>query len=266
MSEETSTVRHAAGAHRFGIVDAAVIEDPTISVRGKVVYTLLAVHADKAGQSTPGRRRMATMLDVSLDTIDRALADLRDAGVLTWQQRRATSGTRLISSEYTLHHNGAPRATGSRTSAATPYPHQSGHPSRTSAATPSRTSAAENSTNMNRTTEQVPPAAADGAGGALFDVDEQDGKPVLPLVAQGIAGQWWEQFDPRPTASFVGQRKIILRLLEAGWDPEQVKGALRGATPPLTLAFMERRLRHPSSGAAIAPVHDWKDGESWGTK
>lgn len=274
MSDENSTTRTAAGAHRFGIVDASVIEDPTVTVRAKVVYTLLAVHADKAGQSTPGRRRMATMLDVSLDTIDRALADLRAAGILTWEQRRG-SGDRLLSNEYTLHHNGAPRALRgaaaafrdtppSRTSAATPQPHQSGHPSRTSAATPSRTSAAENSTNMNNTTEQVAPAAADAPTLDLHVVPDTVLKDPLPEIARALTGEWWERFTPRPTANYVGQRKIVLRLLEAGWTADQVRAALRGVTPPLTLAYMERRLRGAGAQGNLIPAHDWQPGEQFG--
>lgn len=262
MSEETTTVRQAPGATRFGIIDAHVIEDPTISVRAKVVYTLLAVHADKGGKGTPGRRRMATCLGVSLDTVDRALDDLRTAGVVTWTHRHGVTKT-LLSSEYTLHHMGAPRA-GVAAPERAPYPQESGHPSRTSAATPSRTSAAENNTNMNNTNEQVPPAAADGAA-ALFVVPADLEPETTADIADALTGHWWERFNPRPTTSYVGQRKIIQKLLEVGWAPSNIARVLATEDAPITAARMEQRLRGGVRPGGLVPAHDWKDGDSWST-
>jgi hypothetical protein len=99
---------------------------------------------------------------------------------------------------------------------------------------------------------------------ATLDLDlEEEPRIVVPLLATAILNQWWESFTPRPTAVYAGQRKILVRLLEAGWTAEQVKAALRGVTPPLTLAYMERRLRGTDQRPGLTPAHDWQDGDTW---
>lgn len=110
------------------------------------------------------------------------------------------------------------------------------------------------------------------SGGALpgleieEPVDDEPGTPVPSLVAQGITAAWWETFTPRPTANFVGQRKIVQRLLEAGWSPNAITAVLAGANPPITLAFMERSLREPRRPGGIVAPHDWQEGDTWLTR
>jgi hypothetical protein len=120
---------------------------------------------------------------------------------------------------------------------------------------------------FNRPTEpsnlSAAPAGA-AASDALPGFEAEAGKPVPAMLAQALTAKWWEGFTPRPTASYPGQRKIVQRLLEAGWTGPQVEGVLRHQQPPLTLARMEQALRGgPVARGGPLPAHRWAAGDTF---
>jgi hypothetical protein len=79
----------------LGHVSGAVALDPAISVTAKAVYLVLAVHADRHGFAFPSVTRIAVGIGRARSTVNLALNELVDAGVLRierrWHEGRQTS-------------------------------------------------------------------------------------------------------------------------------------------------------------------------------
>lgn len=75
--------RNPTGA--FGWLDARLLQDgwlARLGLEATAVLTFLALAADRQGASFYGRGRMATALGIELAVLDRALARLRDLGLV----------------------------------------------------------------------------------------------------------------------------------------------------------------------------------------
>ena len=130
MPERSS---HLTADAYFTVIPEWVLWHRDLSDRAVRLYGTLRRRADQQGEGAfPARSTLAELLRCSLDSVDRALRELRDAGAVTWERRLDPAGD-PTSSLYTVH--AAPLRQGSRTSAATC--------SRTDAATGSRTRAAQ---------------------------------------------------------------------------------------------------------------------------
>jgi len=111
----------------FALVPEALLTDEAVSkASGHAVrvYALLDRHADRNGRCWPGRERLAERLGLSVASVDRAMAALRDAGWLS-VQRRGLSQTNV----YYLHQR--PASTGAsaesapvRTTESAPVPNK----------------------------------------------------------------------------------------------------------------------------------------------
>lgn len=95
-------------------------------------------------------------------------------------------------------------------------------------------------------------------------MEEAAAEPLPAQVAQAIASEWWERFTPRPATPYVGQRKIIQRLLVQGWPAAQVRAAVGRSQPPLVLARLEQDLRAMGTGGDNRNVDRyWEQGGTW---
>lgn len=63
---------------KFGIVDAEVIQDPSLSTTAKAVYSLLATFANKNRSCYPSITTLAELLGVNRRTIERSIVELVD--------------------------------------------------------------------------------------------------------------------------------------------------------------------------------------------
>ena len=61
---------------KFGIVDAEVIQDPSLSTTAKAVYSLLATFANKNRICYPSITRLAELLGVNRRTVERSITEL----------------------------------------------------------------------------------------------------------------------------------------------------------------------------------------------
>lgn len=59
----------------------------------KLVYISLLAHADQGGTCWPSHRRLARESASSVRTVQRALCDLRDRGLVTWEPRVSDDGS-----------------------------------------------------------------------------------------------------------------------------------------------------------------------------
>lgn len=124
----------------FAVVPLRLIT-ASVSDRAVRLFALLAAkYADKDGRAFPSRRTLSDDLNVSMDTIDRAIAELTDAGALTSERRHGKAGDytsnlyllRFMLPEDTADGSRTVAATGTDTATvAAPTP----RPSRTAAAT-----------------------------------------------------------------------------------------------------------------------------------
>lgn len=100
-----------------------------ISPRAKLILLGLADSANSDTWSCfPGRKQLAIVGDCSLNTVDRMLLELADAGLVSRAQRSGERG--LISSLYTLHPTPVDGGT-LAAPAGVPYPHGRGYPTPT---------------------------------------------------------------------------------------------------------------------------------------
>lgn len=65
--------------------------------------------------------------------------------------------------------------------------------------------------------------------------------------AKSVVDAWFERRNPKPAVSWIGARKLVERLLTAGWTPAQVANALDEA-PATTLPALEFALRGGRNG------------------
>ena len=167
----------------FAIVPEWVL-DAEISDRAVRLYGVLARYADRTGKAIPSRKTIAARLRCSLDSLDRAVAELIKVGALAVTKRTRDGNKSHTSNEYELR-VGRP----SNDVAAPLRP-----PSRTASATPSRTGAAPINESLKE--RELNPLAADAAGA----VTKKDRPPdilwetlvvIFGASAQGVErGRW----------------------------------------------------------------------------
>jgi len=76
--------------HGFAQVPRPVLRAKGLSPKAKLVYAALLDYAWQAGSCFPGQQRLADDLDVSLDTVQRALQELRAFQLVAWERRGLT--------------------------------------------------------------------------------------------------------------------------------------------------------------------------------
>lgn len=89
----TDTVIDKRG-HGFFVIDNALIDrhGPEIGAYAIAVYVTLVRHADENGAAWPSRKRVASLLKCSPDTVDRAIRALIESGLITKTARVSESG------------------------------------------------------------------------------------------------------------------------------------------------------------------------------
>jgi len=127
MQSET-TIRTSAPS--YGRTPRALLRDGAISARAKSAYAVLDDYADTEGKAFPSRPTLARSLGCSVDSVDRAIAELETSGWLGRTTRKKDNRS-FKSTLYSLEWSPTPN----RTRAATPQSHPCGDPSRTGADT-----------------------------------------------------------------------------------------------------------------------------------
>lgn len=217
----------------FAIVPVWVIESP-LSDRAVRLYAYLARKADnETGQCWPSRPTMAKVLGCSVDTLDRAVAELVSAGAVTKGERRDAKGEQT-SNLYTVRRLDPQ---GGRTHAAGGVAAPTRGGSRTDAA-------------LSRPSELDQEPAAAAASSPRRRSDPR---------ADAVTTAWWLTRDPRPLQPFVAVRGIVDKALKAGHTEDAVLAALTeiGGDPPIVGWKLDKALqRQRRSGAARGGLDD----------
>ena len=79
-------------AQGWTAVPHSVARSSNLSMVAKVVYLAIASRADGTGVAWPSRKTIAADAGVSLPSVERALPELREAGLLSWEQTVSASG------------------------------------------------------------------------------------------------------------------------------------------------------------------------------
>jgi hypothetical protein len=92
----------AEDAEGFAIIPRWLQQDETVPGYVKLVYLALASHVNRSGITSLSHKRIAAEASCSVPSVKRALNQLRDLKVLSWEQQRHVSGTGQTSNLYTL--------------------------------------------------------------------------------------------------------------------------------------------------------------------
>lgn len=86
----------------FTQIPNSVLRNPKLSAAARLVYGLLLSFQWRDPGIFPGRERMAEYLGASVDSVDRCLNQLRDAGLIAWTRRGRgdTNIYRILESPY----------------------------------------------------------------------------------------------------------------------------------------------------------------------
>lgn len=96
------------GGLPFGMVCARWVCDPRYSTNARTLYGILVTYSDThsrdTGRGKPYRRELAAQLGVSMSTLDRVLAEMETAGLVTVERRQDPTNPRLNDANlYVLH-------------------------------------------------------------------------------------------------------------------------------------------------------------------
>lgn len=237
------------GNHRWSRVSIDVLRDPALSAQAKAVYAVLATYADDAGrdQCYPRQETLAEQLGVSVDTVQRHIKALEDAGVVEVVPRFRPDGGRS-SNDYTLLDElsaGGITPSKGRTGAVSPHP--------TDPATPSRTDAASRGTapvlDQHQLNTPLPPAGVNDDGPQLTLVAGLEGPSKVDPLIEEFAGFW--QHYPKKVERKAAERAY--RRARKTTPVQQIVGGLRAVLP--IWATMERQyVPNPAT---------WLNGERW---
>lgn len=221
-----------------------------VSAQAIRLYAVLMRHADEGRTAHPGRSRLAELMKVSVDTVDRATKELIEAKALEIRPRwRDGEGT--ITYE---HRPGSDRASneyllrlvrpGSRTDAATP--------GGTDAATPSRKDAAQNESHPERE-----PSERESTLGQSFTtfwkayprrVGKRAARAAFERATKRapaneiIAGAQRYSDDPNREPKFTAHATTWLN--RDGWEDEPLPGG-NGKAPGQRSMELARQMRGP---------------------
>lgn len=108
MSDDIKPQRSVVAEHgKFEMVPHWVLFNTDLSHVAIRLYLVLRQHANAEDECFPGRKRLSTLLGVSVPTVDRARADLVDAGAIC-ERPRYTDDHGSSSNMYHVHwHPGA---------------------------------------------------------------------------------------------------------------------------------------------------------------
>jgi hypothetical protein len=207
-----------------------------LSDRAVRLYALLHRYANSDRAGFPSRTTLARRIRCSVDSIDRAIRELRAAGVLEANHR--FDDGRQTSNGYLLRMSAPVLGEG-----------------RTTAAPEGRTDAAQIESNRN---EKEPAATAADA--------HPSSKRKSDPRADVIVRAWWEAQDAKPMQPFVAVQQLVSRALGAGYEPDEVLAALDRCERPIVGWKLEQALTRRRAGAVrTEPTNPaarrwWEDG------
>jgi DNA-binding transcriptional ArsR family regulator len=237
----------------FGMADTHVLRDSSLSVNARLAYGILTTYCSTTRAPFPGLEKLAEHLGVSRSTAKRAMAALRDRGIIEVRPRFGERGEQR-SNLYLLRDLGAARVTGA------PVPQSTGepHPRVTHDLPPRVMGDPQNNTTMNNTTTEQETADA-GASAQVLDLP---GLPTAQAKAQPVertlAAEWWEAQSPRPAGKGAWHATVrsIKAVLEAGHDTAAVRHALSQCSPPLSIGTIEFALNR-GGGSTVLSAPTW---------
>lgn len=212
-----------AAEERFAPVPEWVLYHPALSDRAVRLYGVLLRHADRDGKAFPSRAYLARRLDCSVDSVDRAMKQLRRADAVNIQHRSCDGG--YTASVYTVAVSAPVR-----------------HPSRKDAATPSRKDAAYNESQLERT--YAPPHS--GGPDELFE------------AVCAVVGKDWQTLTRTERGKL---NRAVGELRRVGATPAEVRA--RAARYPKDWVLTEMALvghwSALSKPRGSCPPHNWVD-------
>lgn len=204
----------------FAMIPECVL-DAEISDRAVRLFACLARYANGAGRAFPGRKTIAARLRCSVDSVDRAMAELISIDAVRVERQDRKDGSQTSNNYYLWPLSGGPQPCGPP--AAPPRP-----PGRTDAAPKNESQRNESQKDSPPTPSSPPPASGAEAPGnvvPLFDIPTEEEPAPSAQLDQAFALFW--QIYPRKKGE-VAAKAALKKALRRGVDiREIVEGAKR---------------------------------------
>jgi hypothetical protein len=211
--------------------------DQRVSAEGKVLWAALCSYGESPERCFPGVETLARRLGVSDRTIQRKLAELQATGwievVPRFTEGRQRSNGYLVRRHLTsVSSRGDTAVTLGGDSAVT-------LPGDTAV---TRMKASKNESKRNEKS-LVASAPSDSS---LVKLDDRKALTLArDKVSRELLNRWWEGENPRPAQPYIACLKVVSKMIEVGWTPDDVFFALTEApvvsTGALTMALKMRR-------------------------
>lgn len=76
----------------FAVIPRWLLYSETLSSAAKITYAVLSSHVDATGSCWPSHATLARETSLSSSSVKRALAELKAAGIVSWETRQIDSG------------------------------------------------------------------------------------------------------------------------------------------------------------------------------
>jgi Helix-turn-helix domain len=221
----------------------ALLFDTRVGSDAKVVWAALLSYGESVERCFPGIPTLAERFGVSVSTIQRRIRELRDTGWIevfprftktAGERMRQTSNGYLVrrTRESDLKRPGVRSDRGSGVS-----------PDRGPG---SRSDRAEERAMKNESKKNEKSLVASAPSADVVKLDAHKELAVArDKVSRELLNRWWEAQVPRPAQPYIACLKVVSRMLEVGWSPDDVFFALSEApvvsTGALTMALKMRR-------------------------
>lgn len=229
-------------ASTWRAVPDALLFDQEVDGRAVRLWAVLCSYGENPDRCFPGIPTVAKRLGVSVSTVQRQVRALTEAGWIEVVPRFAqTPGERMrqTSNGYLVRRTRKSDLTdpGSRSDRGSPVNRDTGPGSRSDRA---EERASKNESKKNEKPSLVP------SGSDVVKLDERQAITLArDKVGREVLNRWWEGEVPRPAQPYVACLKVVLRMLEVGWSPDDVFFALKEApnvsTGTLTYALRSRK-------------------------
>lgn len=240
---------HVEMTGRFAVIPEELLYDPAIPADAVRLYGALVRHGSDPTNCFPSYRRLGDLLGRSPRSLPAWIRALEEAGWIDRVPRLTLSGD-PDSNGYRVHAAPVERA-GERDPRAgdggpLPSEERGGSPLESAPKESKGKRAKRNEKDLALALDLPPSTSEQSAAEITRERRDQ---------AESLLDAWWTSKSPRPTQPYIGARKVLERLLVAGWTGAQLSSALPSC-PIISAKAVELALQRSGPRSAPAPAMD----------
>jgi hypothetical protein len=224
----------------FAMIPEDLLLDSTIDFGARILWALLQRYVDLPKGARPSVETLALRLSTTDRTIRRWLDALTRGGWLT-REKTTTEAGRPSTNLYVLHWKAKrTQMSGRGDTDVSPSPDTD---VRRGVTPVSAERELEKESKM-KESKSLDASLSSGTEVVALSLKQELAK-ARDVVSREVLNRWWEGESPRPAQPYIGCLKVVSKMLEVGWSPDDVFFALGEApvvsTGALTMALKMRR-------------------------